>query len=142
MLTNLAQRAGGSYAYAHDPVSLQRLFERHGRALQSEYLITYTSHSPLRDGITRTLTAALGAGGQGSTRYNPGGVVPEVGPQRTWGAFFVLLAALAALLVAPALIARGREFVPSLARRAHPAATPEPARIRLHEEPKARIRLH
>ncbi|MCX6027584.1 MAG: VWA domain-containing protein [Chloroflexi bacterium] len=141
-LAQLAQRAGGSYAYANDPYSLQRLFERHGRALQSEYLLTYTSHSPLRDGVTRTLTAALGQGGEASTRYNPGGVVPEVGTQRAWGLFLGLLAGLLALLAIPGLIARGRQLVPRLAQHARPAPVAQPSRIRLHDEPKARIRLH
>jgi len=141
-LAQLAQRAGGSYAYANDPDSLQRLFARHGRALQSEYLITYTSHSPMRDGVTRTLTAALGQGGQASTRYNPGGVVPEVGTQRAWGLFVGLLAGLLALLAIPGLIARGRQLVPRLAQHAGPAPAARLTRIRLHDEPKARIRLH
>lgn len=140
-LTQLAQRAGGSFAYANDPNALQRLFERHGRALQSEYLITYTSHSPLRDGVTRTLTAALGQGGKASTRYNPGGVVPEVGTQRAWGLFLGLLAGLLALLATPGLIARGRELVPRLAQQAGPGPAAQPSRIRVHDEPKARIRL-
>ncbi len=141
-LTQLAQRAGGSYAYANDPHALQRLFERHGRALQSEYRITYTSRSPLRDGVTRTLTAALGQGGAASTRYNPGGVVPEVGTQRTWGLFLGLLAGLLALLAIPGLIARGRQLVPRLAQHAGPAPAAQLSRVRLHDEPKARIRLH
>ena len=141
-LTQLAQRAGGSYAYANDPDALQRLFERHGRALQSEYLITYLSHSPWRDGVTRTLTATLGQGGEASTRYNPGGVVPEVGTQSAWGLFLGLLAGLLALLAIPGLIARGRQFVPRLVQHAGPAPAAQLSRIRLHDEPKARIRLH
>jgi len=141
-LTQLAQRAGGSYAYANDSDALQQLFERHGRALQSEYLFTYTSHSPLRDGITRTLTAALSRGGESSARYNPGGVVPEVGTQRAWGIFFALLAALIALLAAPTLLARARDLVPRLVQQRPSPAPSQPARIRLREEPKARIRLH
>ncbi len=141
-LTSLAERAGGSYAYAQDEQSLQQLFERHGRALQSEYRITYTSHSPLRDGITRSLAASLAGGSPANARYNPGGVVPEVNVQRAWGGFFALLAALVVLLAAPGLIARGRVLVPQLLQQRQAPAPSQPPRIRLHDEPKARIRLH
>ncbi len=141
-LTSLAERAGGSYAYARDERSLQQLFERHGRALQSEYRITYTSHAPLRDGITRTLAAALAGGSPANARYNPGGVVPEVNMQRAWGGFFAVLAALVVLLAAPGLIARGRVLVPQLLEQRRAATPSQPSRVRLHDEPRARIRLH
>jgi hypothetical protein len=135
-LTSLAERTGGSYAYARDEQSLQLLFERHGRALQSEYLISYTSHSPLRDGVTRTLSASLAGGSPASARYNPGGVVPEVNMQRAWGGFFAALVALVALLFAPVLITRGRELVPQLLKPRQVAAPRQPSRIHLPMNPR------
>jgi hypothetical protein len=41
------------------------------------------------------------------TRYNPGGLVPEVPQKTSWPLFFGLLAGLLILLFAPPLISRG-----------------------------------
>jgi Ca-activated chloride channel family protein len=80
-LRDLADQAGGVYAYTADKAALQAIYQGYGRALQSEYALTYTSPSKLRDGISRLLTASLGKPGDPGTtaaRYNPGGVLPEV----------------------------------------------------------------
>jgi Ca-activated chloride channel family protein len=79
-LRDLAIQAGGVYAYSADNSGLQAIYQTYGRGLQSEYGITYTSPSKLRDGINRVLTASLGQpGSQAATaKYNPGGVLPEV----------------------------------------------------------------
>src|SRR6202142_4332049 len=58
-LTSLAQQAGGSYSPASDPSTLTALFQQYGRTLQSEYALTYTSPSTLRDGENRNLTVSL-----------------------------------------------------------------------------------
>lgn len=105
-LQNLAQLAGGTYGYANDPESLRKLYEQYGRALQSEYVITYTSPAALRDGLNRSLNVKLSESipsVPGESSFNPGGLVPEVAvnPSSTWGLFFGMLILLVVLLLAP-----------------------------------------
>jgi Ca-activated chloride channel family protein len=110
-LTALAEQAGGVYGYAEDESSLRNLYERYGRALQSEYVVTYTSPIKLRDGVNRNLKVSL-ASGSGEpvsasvspVQYNPGGLVPEVSKPAAWVWFFVLLAVLGLLLLLPFLL--------------------------------------
>ncbi|HEY5118669.1 MAG TPA: VWA domain-containing protein, partial [Anaerolineales bacterium] len=80
-LKNLAAQAGGSYGYVNDPAALQALYEQLGRALQSEYVITYISPAKLRDGLNRALSVKLAdvaSALPAKVTYNPGGLVPEV----------------------------------------------------------------
>lgn len=110
-LSALAQTAGGVYGYANDADSLTKLYERYGRALQSEYAITYSSPSTLRDGVNRSLSIGLKTGktrdavAEGST-YNPGGLVPEVAQPASWGVFFGLLGVLVILLILPTVVGK------------------------------------
>lgn len=108
-LKSLAERAGGVYGYANDPAALTSLYQLYGRALQSEYVLTYTSAATLRDGVNRSLSVNLPeAGVQAQAAYNPGGLVPEVAkPGNAWLLFGSLLLVLLALLIAPMLIQRG-----------------------------------
>lgn len=104
-LRDLAARAGGVYAFAADSTALQDIYQVYGRTLQSEYAITYTSPSTLRDGINRALTASLGSGASSATAeagYNPGGVLPEVGGNSNL-LFVGILIGLILLLCLPAL---------------------------------------
>jgi hypothetical protein len=104
-LRDLAARAGGVYAFAADSTALQDIYQVYGRTLQSEYAITYTSPSTLRDGINRALTASLGSGASAATAeagYNPGGVLPEVGGNSNL-LFVGILIGLILLLCLPAL---------------------------------------
>lgn len=107
-LRTLADRAGGVYGYANDPDALQALYERYARALQSEYRLTYTSPSALRDGTNRdltvNLTTAQGSAVAAQTHYNPGGVLPEVAQTIPWPIFGAILAVLLLLLLIPLLI--------------------------------------
>jgi VWFA-related protein len=109
-LSALATQAGGGYGYANDEDSLRSLYERYGRALQSEYAITYTSPAKLRDGVNRglsvTLTGPAGAGlsSEVPISYNPGGLVPEVAQPASWGLFLALVGGLLLLLALPLLI--------------------------------------
>jgi VWFA-related protein len=106
VLRSLAEQAGGVYSYANDPDSLQELYERYARVLQSEYRITFTSTSTLRDGVTRSLTISLAGGAVSEeAQYNPGGVLPEVSAQ-SWPLFGAILAGLLVLLFAPMAIGR------------------------------------
>jgi VWFA-related protein len=115
-LKAFSEQAGGMYGYANDAESLQALYKLYGRALQSEYVIAYTSPSQLRDGVNRALTvmvsdqedatgavAASAAEGE-QELYNPGGLVPEVAEPASWSIFFILLVALVLLLLVPTLI--------------------------------------
>jgi len=109
-LVSLSERAGGVYGYAKDADALRNLYERYGRALQSEYALVYTTPSTLRDGINRSLSVSL-KGSQANPAivaadYNPGGLVPEVAKPASWIVFFVLLVVLMALLGLPALVTR------------------------------------
>jgi len=109
-LEALAEEAGGAYGYANDAESLTALYEKLGRALQSEYVLTYTSPAKLRDGVNRSLSVALseGQGEEGivSTegKYNPGGLVPEVVQSASWMTFLTLLGGLGLLLIIPGLV--------------------------------------
>jgi len=120
-LMQLAEKAGGAYGYADDAEGLRQLYERYGRALQSEYVLTYTSPATLRDGVNRSLQVSLSSeAGLSSTDtetsiYNPGGLVPEVPAPASWVLFFSLLAGLILLLVLPAFLRK----VSSITRNPH-----------------------
>jgi len=106
-LMYLAENAGGLYGYANDEASLSNLYQNYAIGLQSEYVLTYTSPSALRDGVNRALSVSLsdpsGTGGAYGERvvYNPGGLVPEVSEPASWPLFFSLLAGLVVLLLLP-----------------------------------------
>lgn len=105
-LQALAEQAGGVYGYAEDADSLKALYERYGRALQSEYVIVYTSPSKLRDGLNRKIEVSILEGSaeavlQQAGKYNPGGLVPEVAQAAPWGMFLMVLSGLILLLVLP-----------------------------------------
>jgi Ca-activated chloride channel family protein len=109
-LVSLSEQAGGVYGYAQDADALRALYERYGRALQSEYAFTYTTPSTLRDGVNRALSVSL-KGSQAipaivAADYNPGGLVPEVAKPASWIVFLVLLVVLLVLLALPVLVAR------------------------------------
>jgi VWFA-related protein len=109
-LRSLAQRAGGGYSFAGDAAALGALFQSYARELQNEYAITYTSPAKLRDGVNRDLTVSLeGAAATVASKYNPGGVLPEVASQ-SWVLFGGLLAALLVLLAAPMLLGPGKQI--------------------------------
>jgi len=106
-LKSLAERSGGLYSFASDPQALSALYQQFGRALQSEYALSYVSPSTLRDGINRNITVSVSSAGVSSeTNYNPGGVLPEV-TGVSWRLFGWILAGLLLLLFVPFLIVRG-----------------------------------
>ncbi|KAA3648205.1 MAG: VWA domain-containing protein [Chloroflexi bacterium] len=110
-LQRLAASAGGAYAFADDPDSLLAVYQRYGRALQSEYAFSYISPGNLRDGVNRALsvsltdTATSSVSAQGAV-YNPGGLVPEIASPAPWPLFLALLGGLLALLLIPIIIGR------------------------------------
>ena len=106
-LKSLAQQAGGIYTYEPNPSQLASIFQQYGTALQSEYALTYTSPSTLRDGVNRSLSVSLnGSSVMGQSQYNPGGVLPEVAGQN-WMLFGGILVVLLVLLAVPMLINLG-----------------------------------
>jgi hypothetical protein len=98
---------------------LQGLYEQQGRVLQSEYQFTYISPSTLRDGINRALTVSLTTGAVPvvESKYNPGGVLPEVSG-RSWTLFVVILLGLLALLFIPMLVNFGMQAVGDMRQKA------------------------
>ena len=141
-LKDLAGQAGGMYGYANDPESLRKLYELYARALQSEYVITYTSPAALRDGLNRSLSVQLSESipsVPGESSFNPGGLVPEVAvsPSSSWGLFFGLLAVLAVMLVAP----MGVQWVAGLVqniRKPQKSSKPASGKIKLADSKKAK----
>ncbi len=106
-LKRIAEETGGYYSYANNKIALKKVYQQYGRALQSEYEITYISPSYLRDGLNRSLEVSIAAGamsgssGSIQTKYNPGGLVPEVASNATWPMFFGLFVGLLLLLLIP-----------------------------------------
>lgn len=113
-LQDLASRAGGVYGYAEDADALARLYETYAVSLQSEYQITYTSPAALRDGVNRSLSVSLAPVGGGASvvnedsRYNPGGLVPEVAQPASWPFFAAVVVGLAALVLVPMFLTSWR----------------------------------
>jgi Ca-activated chloride channel family protein len=120
VLKSLAEQAGGVYSYANNQADLSKLYELYGRALQSEYRMTYTTPSTLRDGLGRTLTVSLSGTISAKTKYNPGGVLPEVTSPASWTIFLVLLAILIILLFVPGVI---NHFLVRKSAKAGPGAS-------------------
>ncbi len=107
-LVYLAENAGGLYGYANDETSLSNLYQNYAIGLQSEYVLTYTSPSALKDGVNRALSVSLSdsvANGQRFV-YNPGGLVPEVSEPAPWSLFFTLLTGMIVLLLLPWIFGR------------------------------------
>jgi VWFA-related protein len=134
-LQNLAAQAGGRYGFANDPEALRKLYEQYGRALQSEYMITYTSPAALRDGLNRSLSVRLSENlpsVPGESSFNPGGLVPEVAasPSTNWMLFIGFLILLVLMLLAP----MGIQWAAALANRGGKPQTPAKA-------PGAKIKL-
>lgn len=120
-LQDLASRAGGVYGYAEDEEQLTRLYETYAVNMQSEYAITYTSPAALRDGVNRSLGVSLAPIGGGApvanedSRYNPGGLVPEVEQPASWPLFAAVVVGLGVLVAAPMLLTNVRSRQPSQA---------------------------
>lgn len=106
----LAEKSGGMYSFANDSQALTALYEQYGRALQSEYALTYVSPSTLRDGVNRDLTVSISSVGVSTEgNYNPGGVLPEVA-QSSLTLFAMILGGLLLLLLIPIVISRGGDL--------------------------------
>lgn len=124
----LAEKTGGLYAFAEDAETLSAIYQQYGEVLQSEYALTYTSPTTLRDGIHRGLTVSLsGNTATTSSRYNPGGLLPEVTAQ-SWPMFLSILSVLLLLLVLPFLANTGLNAYHSFR-----SAAPKKGRVKFSE---------
>jgi VWFA-related protein len=110
-LANLAESAGGVYAYANDEESLSEIYQSYAIAFKSEYQLTYTSPSTLRDGVNRALSVSLAdavdpvdGAEEEAIVYNPGGLVPEVSLPIPLAIFGLIMAGLVGLLAIPSII--------------------------------------
>jgi VWFA-related protein len=144
-LSALATQAGGVYGYANNADSLRSLYERYGRAMQSEYALTYTSPAKLRDGVNRGLSVSLsGPAGAGISSevpisYNPGGLVPEVAQPASWGLFLALIGGLLVLLAIPFLIGIALPLI-----RGNKEQKPQPpaqGKVKLRSNSPPRVKL-
>lgn len=138
-LKYLAENSGGLYSFAKDPQALAGIFELYQRGLQSEYAVTYTSPSSLRDGLNRALSVSINDQAAGApARYNPGGLVPEVGQPASWGAFLGVLGFLILLLFVPTIV----RAVRNRGEAAMPAKAAAPSgKIKMKEPSPKRIKL-
>ncbi len=141
-LQSLADQAGGVYGYANDEESLTNLFETYSISMQSEYALTYTSPSQLRDGVNRALSVSLAPVGGGApvegepSRYNPGGLVPEVAQPASWVLFAAIVAGLALLVAVPLLLNNFRSASANGSSNAKPSSG-----SRIKTKPRPRIKL-
>ena len=132
-LTFLAENAGGVYAYANEEESLSEIYQGYAIAFKSEYQLTYTSPSSLRDGVNRALSVSLAdaaptenGGAEELIVYNPGGLVPEVSEPVPLLVFGLIMAGLIVLLVIPAGINLFFKPGEKKAAKAKPAAKKKP----------------
>jgi VWFA-related protein len=114
-LTYLAENSGGVYSFAEDTGSLDEIYQAYAASFKSEYQLTYTSPSSLRDGVNRSLSARLADAPAGTedeemeaVTYNPGGLVPEVTGAVPAPVFGGLLLVFVGLLFLPNVIVRFR----------------------------------
>ena len=137
-LKYLAEKSGGLYSFAKDPEALAGIYELYQRGLQSEYAVTYTSPSGLRDGLNRALSVSINDQASGApARYNPGGLVPEVGQPASWGAFLGMLGFLVLLLFVPTIVREVRNR-----KEMAPVKTAAPSgKVKMKEPPPKRIKL-
>jgi VWFA-related protein len=141
-LQDLAERAGGVYGYAEDEESLTRLYDTYAVSLQSEYQITYTSPATLRDGVNRSLSVELAPAGEapgaaGDSRYNPGGLVPEVERPAAWPLFAAIVVALALLVAAPLIFSAVRSAAPEGARA---GGGKKGGRVKMKQRPRIKLK--
>jgi VWFA-related protein len=142
-LQDLADQSGGSYSYVNDANALRALYERLGKTLQSEYVITYTSPARYRDGVSRSLTVSLGSAAAGSAAqaaYNPGGLIPEVPQASSWPLFLVLIAALVCMVFVPTGVRWAFASLSAIRAPGMPQAAANP-KIRLKEATPTRIKI-
>jgi VWFA-related protein len=136
-LKSLAEKTGGLYAFAGDAETLSVIYQQYGQTLQSEYAFTYVSPFALRDGVNRGLTVSLnGNAVTTSSKYNPGGLLPEVATQ-SWSLFVTVLTGLLVLLALPFLVNRGLQAFNTPAHKKD--------RVKLNQQPassaKGRVKM-
>ena len=131
-LKSLAEKTGGLYAFAGDAETLSKIYQQYGQVLQSEYALTYVSPTSLHDGVNRGLTVAVnGNAVTTSSKYNPGGLLPEVTAQ-SWSMFAAIFVILLVLLGLPFLANYGLN-----AYNTFKSSKPKKGRVRFNEQAPA-----
>jgi VWFA-related protein len=137
VLRDLADESMGTYYYRPDATQLSNLYQQLSLLIQNEYKLTYTSASPLRDGVKRNIVVTAPGASATQTAFNPGGVIPEVESQASsWVLFAIALLLLVGLFFAPTVLQLARQRglnIPALPTPATPlpASSPKPSRIKL-----------
>ncbi|MBI4786148.1 MAG: VWA domain-containing protein [Chloroflexi bacterium] len=128
VLRDLASASMGTYAYTPDASQLSALYEQLSVLIQNEYKLTYLSPDPLRDGLRREIVVTAPGASQTQAAYNPGGLIPEIAPQwSSWALFLIALLLLLALFFAPTgLRLAAARFSPNRV-----AVTSRPSRVKL-----------
>ena len=151
VLRDLASESMGAYYYRPDATQLSDLYTALSMLIQNEYKLTYTSTSPLRDGVKRNIVVTAPGASATQTAFNPGGVIPEVESQwSSWVLFVIALIILVGLFFAPTGLQIMRERgvnVPGLPAPQAPLPAPKPSRIKLTgdapaaAQPRQRIKI-
>ncbi|MBI5035365.1 MAG: VWA domain-containing protein [Chloroflexi bacterium] len=137
VLQDLAHASMGTYYYRPDAAQLSELYQQLSFLIQNEYKLTYTSTSPLRDGVKRNIVVTAPGAAATQTTFNPGGVIPEAESQlSSWVMFAIALLVLLGLFFLPLGLQIVRERgvnLPALPtpQAALPAAPPKPSRVKL-----------
>ncbi len=139
-LMEIAGQSMGTYSRAPTGEELTALYESLSYRIQNEYKFTYTSPTPLRDGVPREIVVTVRdapAETEGGAGYNPGGVIPEVEPASTWPLFGLILLVLVVLFVLPGLI----RWVVGLIQGGEKPRRRGKKKVRLTDTPEAKKRL-
>jgi VWFA-related protein len=138
-LQRIAEESLGAYSHAPTGAYLTALYESLSLRIQNEYKLTYTSPTPLRDGVPREIAvtvAAAASEAEVGAGYNPGGVIPEVEPASTWALFGIILLVLVILLVLPTVVGWVAALIRGEGKRLG-----RRRKVRLTDTPEAKKRL-
>jgi VWFA-related protein len=107
-LGELAAKTGGKYTHVSKAAELQVFYERLADELQSTYKVTFESRRPSHDGTARGIDVKVLRKGKVVSTGGAADVVARgvAVPQMSYGVYLFFLAALAALLAAPAAVRR------------------------------------
>ena len=107
-LGELAAKTGGKYTHVSKVSELQVFYERLAEELQSTYKVTFESRRPSHDGTARGIDVKVLRKGKVVSTGGAADVVARgvAVPQMSYGVYLFFLAALAALLAAPAAVRR------------------------------------
>lgn len=149
VLGRLAQRSHGKYAFAPSGQELMALFQRQAEQIQKEFVLTYTSPDPARDGSHREVRVRASWRGteiEGTNGYAAGGPLPQgaaetQGGGKAWGVFITLAILIGFLGAAPILLKRAQEKAAAAPAPAGKPPADAPAAPAPADAPKGRVRV-